>query len=151
MNGSYPKTSISMAAAALATSTPIAPSPITPSFLPAISGPTKLLFPFSTALEISSPSRVLTHSMPFVILREDISSPAITSSFTALALAPGVLKTTIPCSLQRSSGMLFTPAPALAMHFRSAGNSTSCSFALRTIMASYVSKSSENSYALGSN
>ena len=40
---------------------------------------------------------------------------AATNSFTAFALAPGVLNTGIPRSLQSASGMLLTPAPARAM------------------------------------
>ena len=40
---------------------------------------------------------------------------AATNSFTALAFAPGVLKTGMPRSLQAESGMLLTPAPARAM------------------------------------
>ncbi len=47
--------------------------------------------------------------------RAAIIKPAITISLTALALAPGVLKTTIPSSEARSIGMLFTPAPARAI------------------------------------
>lgn len=35
----------------------------------------------------------------------------MTASFTALAFAPGVLKTTIPCALASSIGILFVPAP----------------------------------------
>ena len=41
--------------AALATRMPMAPRPITPSFFPLISGPTKALLPFSTALPTASP------------------------------------------------------------------------------------------------
>ena len=37
---------------------------------------------------------------------------------TAFAFAPGVLKTTIPFSVQELTGMLFTPAPALEIAFR---------------------------------
>ena len=47
---------------------------------------------------------------------------AMTSSFTALALAPGVLNTTIPFSEQRSMGMLLVPAPARAMARRDSEN-----------------------------
>ena len=46
----------------------------------------------------------------------------ITSSFTALALAPGVLNTAMPASEQRSKGMLLTPEPARAMASRFWGN-----------------------------
>ena len=44
--------------------------------------------------------------------RWDRSSPTITSSFTAFALAPGVLNTTTPRSDSSATGMLLTPAPA---------------------------------------
>ena len=37
-----------------------------------------------------------------------------TSSATALAFAPGVLRTQIPCSVALATVILFTPAPALA-------------------------------------
>ena len=50
--------------------------------------------------------------------------PHITSSFTAFAFAPGVLKTTIPFWVASSIGMLFVPAPALAMHKRFSSNSS---------------------------
>lgn len=58
------------------------------------------------------------------MLREDIIRLAIMSSFTALAFAPGVLNTTIPFSVHRSTGILFTPAPALAIAFKSFENSS---------------------------
>jgi stage IV sporulation protein A len=54
---------------------------------------------------------------PFIIVlnsKNPKSKEAITSSATALALAPGVLKTTTPCFAYSSKGILFTPAPALA-------------------------------------
>lgn len=66
---------------------------------------------------------------------------AMTSSFTALALAPGVLKTTIPLSEQRSMGILLVPAPARAMARRESGNWYSCMGAERTRMPSSFSRS----------
>ena len=51
-------------------------------------------------------------------LRDEIKSDVKTSSLTALALAPGVLKTTTPASVQAGMGMLFVPAPALAIAFK---------------------------------
>ena len=66
---------------------------------------------------------------------------AITSSFTALALAPGVLKTTMPLSEQRSMGILLVPAPARAMARRESGNTYSCIGAERTRMPSSFSRS----------
>jgi len=50
--------------------------------------------------------------------REESNIPHITSSFTAFAFAPGVLKTTIPFLVASSIGILFVPAPARAMHKR---------------------------------
>ena len=50
MYGSYPYTSIPIWMAALAINTPIAPSPMTPSFLPEISVPAKFFFCFSAAM-----------------------------------------------------------------------------------------------------
>ena len=70
------------------------------------------------------------------IFRAERSSPAITISLTALALAPGVLKTTIPRWVQASRGMLLTPAPARAMALTVAGSSISSILAERTMMAS---------------
>ena len=46
------------------------------------------------------------------------NKPQTTSSFTAFALAPGLLNTTIPLSVASDTGMLSTPAPALPIHFR---------------------------------
>ena len=50
--------------------------------------------------------------------REESISPARTNSFTAFAFAPGVLKTTIPFSVHKSIGILFTPTPALDIAFK---------------------------------
>ena len=124
--------------AELATLTPMAPRPMTPSFLPLISGPAKADLPFSTSLPHSSPLpfRELANSMPGMILREVRNRAQRTSSLTALALAPGVLKTTMPSSAQRSTGTLLVPAPALAMARVFGANSVSCILALRTRMAS---------------
>ena len=74
----------------------------------------------------------LTHSIPPTTSRAANSMPAITSSFTPLALAPGVLNTTIPFWAHLSRGMLLTPAPALATASRFSGRSISCMEALRT-------------------
>ena len=117
--GSHPYTSIPRRFAALATSTPMAPRPIIPSFLPEISVPANAFFAFSATLAIS-PSSLLsfTHSIPPTISREARIIAATTSSFTPLALAPGVLNTTIPFSAHSSSGILLTPAPALATAIR---------------------------------
>ena len=71
--------------------------------------------------------------------------PETTSSFTALALAPGVLKTTVPIFAHLSMGMLLTPAPARAMASSVFGISTSWRLALRTMTPSASTASSTNS------
>ena len=62
--------------------------------------------------------------------------PASTSSFTALALAPGALNTGTPRALIASTGMLLVPAPARPMAFTLAGISMPCMSAERTSIAS---------------
>ena len=101
----------------LATNAPMAPRPTTPRVLRYSSGPTKADLPFSTTSATSTPEAAwaFTHSAPPSTSREASSRAQITSSFTALALAPGVLNTTMPASEHLSTGMLFTPAPARAM------------------------------------
>jgi len=116
------------ATAALATPPPIAPRPITPRVRPGSSKPTNCFLPFSTALLISSsvPSRLRANDAPWPMLRAPMSIPASTSSFTALALAPGVLKTTMPFLAISATGMLFVPAPARATATTDEGTSMSC-------------------------
>ena len=128
---------MSSATAALATLTPMAPRPMTPSFLPMISVPAKFFFSFSAAFAISAMSLdAFTHSIPPTTSLAANSIPAITSSFTPLALAPGVLNTTTPCSAHLSRGILLTPAPALATARSFSGISISCMDALLTNMPS---------------
>ena len=143
-NGSYPTTFIPRSTAASATSLPIAPRPITPSVLPLISGPANADLPFSTVLPTLSPSSliVLHQSIAFVTFLDESKRPRITSSFTAFAFAPGVLKTTMPLSAQSATGILFVPAPALAIARSDFGISISCIDAERTIIASGFSISS---------
>ena len=62
--------------------------------------------------------------------------PASTSSFTALALAPGALKTGMPRWLSFATGMLLVPAPARATASTLAGISIECTSAERTRIAS---------------
>ena len=131
------------ATAALATCTPMAPSPMTPSFFPLISVPANAFFAFSAAFAIPASSLFsFTQSIPPVISRLARSMPAITSSFTPFAFAPGVLNTTIPCSAHLSSGILLTPAPARATASSDLGSSISCIAALRTNATSAALKSS---------
>jgi len=113
---------------------------MTPNFLPSISGPTKFDFPFSAVFPtFSSSFKVLTHSILSTILRLDKNKAHKTSSFTAFAFAPGVLKTTIPFSEHFSTGMLLTPAPALAIALTFFVNSYSCKDALLSKIASSFS------------
>ena len=74
--------------------------------------------------------------MPSTTFREDSSMPSTTSSLTPLALAPGVLKTTMPFSEHLSMGILLTPAPALAMAFTLEGRVMSFISLLLTMMPS---------------
>ena len=112
--------------AAFATIAPIAPKPITPRVLPLISGPTNWLLPFSASSGISSP---------------------LSSSFTAFAFAPGVLKTTTPFSVIAGIGILFVPAPARATALTVAGNSIECMSAERRRIASGLLISEATSYS----
>ena len=92
---------------------------------------------FSAALPTAgSAAFSFTQPMPPTMSRLASSMPAITSSFTPLAFAPGVLKTTMPFLAYSAWGMLFTPAPARATaSSRSPGTSSSI-FAERTNTAS---------------
>ena len=81
---------------------------MTPRVFPSSSGPVKLAFFFSTSAGMFSPSPEMewTHSILPRMSREAMTSEQISCSFTAWALAPGALKTTMPSSVQRSTGML---------------------------------------------
>ena len=138
------------ATAALATRAPMAPSPMTPSVLPRSSGPTNCFLPFSTSLAMASrPFKPCAHCTAGVRLRLPATSAPTTSSATALALAPGVLKTTMPARVQSSMGMLLVPAPARAMASRLSGRGAPCMSALRTRMpcGASVSLSTSNRLA----
>src|SRR6185369_1989495 len=69
-------------------------------------------------------------------LRAAISMPASTSSFTALAFAPGALNTGTPRAFIALIGMLLVPAPARAIAFTLRGMSRECMSAERTRIAS---------------
>ena len=122
---------------------PTAPKPTIPSVLPGISIPTKCFLPSSTTTDsaASSPTKPPTNFMAGPILRAAIKMPANTSSFTALALAPGVLNTTTPRLLISAIGILLVPAPARPMACTLAGISMSCILAERTKIASGVAAS----------
>ena len=137
--------------AAFATSAPTAPKPMTPSFLPLISLPANCFLAFSAVLAMFSLFAFSRHqSIPPKMSRLPRSKAQITISFTALALAPGVLKTTMPSSAQRYNGILFTPAPARAIARKPEGNCISCIAALRTRMPSASSRLSVKAYFSGS-
>ncbi len=70
------------------------------------------------------------------MLRAARNMPASTSSFTALALAPGALNTGMPFFESASTGMLLVPAPARPTARRMSGIATLCMSAERTRMAS---------------
>ena len=133
--------------AALATMPPMAPSPMTPSVLPASSQPANAPLPASTSFAISARfSTALAQLIPSTMPRDASSSAQTASSLTALALAPGVLNTTTPASAHFSTGILLTPAPARAMASSSGLRGISCSLAERTIMASGAATSSPTVY-----
>ena len=125
---------------------PMAPSPTIPRVFPAISCPANCDLPFSTA-PLTSSVRPFAQSRAAGTFLAARKRPQSTSSLTALALAPGVLKTTIPFSAQRSRGMLFTPAPALAMARRLSENSISCISWLLTSIPSASSILSVSMYS----
>ena len=102
------------------------------------SKPTKSFLPASTALSSSSsePLSARAYAHACGRLRAAISSPAITSSLTALAFAPGVLKTGMPSLLSFATGMLFVPAPARPTHSTLSGIGMSCILNERSKIAS---------------
>ena len=120
--GSYPTTFMSKVTPIPATFEPMEPKPTTPRVEPDNSLPLNF-FLFSSrngsSSSISSMCfKLFTKSILEKTLREESIKPANTSSFTALALAPGVLKTTMPLSVHKSTGILLTPTPALEIAFK---------------------------------
>ena len=109
----------------LATIDPIAPNPTIPKVFPKISSPANRFFSFSNKRFISAksltPIKALAYSIPPIISLDPINKLATINSLTAFAFAPGVLNTTIPLSVYSSTGILFTPAPALAKATRDDG------------------------------
>jgi hypothetical protein len=65
-----------------------------------------------------------------------MNMPASTSSFTALALAPGALNTGTPRALMALTGMLLVPAPARPMACTLGAMAMACMSAERTSTAS---------------
>ena len=124
--------------AALLIILPTLPSPITPSVCRGSSIPANAFLPSSTVLSsvLSSPCRPSTNFSAGLRLRAAISMPAITSSFTALALPPGALNTGTPRLLSFSTGMLLTPAPARPTAFTLGRMSIACMSCERTRIAS---------------
>ena len=77
---------------------------------------------------------MLAQFIASLIFLAPMMSAAITSSLTAFAFAPGVLKTQIPFLAYSACGILFTPAPALATANREDGTSYSSILKERTSM-----------------
>ena len=75
-----------------------------------------------------SPDAFIFLEMPII--------PQIVSSLTAFAFPPGVLNTAMPSSVHLSIGILFTPAPTLAIARQFFENDSSFKSAERTIIAS---------------
>mmetsp|Transcript_34401 Transcript_34401/g.101124 ORF Transcript_34401/g.101124 Transcript_34401/m.101124 type:complete len:279 (+) Transcript_34401:2280-3116(+) len=135
--GSYPTMFMPRAAeASRAVLAPMCPRPMTARVLPMTSRPPNRALSFSTRSLASprSPSDFMW-LMPSTTRREPRSMPQRTSSFTALALAPGVLKTGMPSSVMRATGMLLVPAPHRAMARTVWATSSSLSLWLRRRMA----------------
>ena len=109
-----------------------------PSVWPISSKPAKCFLPSSTRCSRSGAlgsSEATKRSAPGR-LRAAISMPASTSSFTALAFAPGALNTGTPRALMAATGMLLVPAPARPIARTVAGMSMPCMSAERTSTAS---------------
>src|ERR1700694_54871 len=123
--------------AASATRLPILPRPTMPSVCPGSSDPANCFLPSSTRLSMSEPPsfRLCTNFSAGARLRAASSMPASTSSFTALAFAPGALNTGTPRLDSAATGMLFTPAPARPTAFSEGPNSCLCRSAERTRIA----------------
>ena len=79
---------------------------------------------------------LLTQLAAFIIFLEIKSKLAIVSSLTALAFAPGVLKTAIFFLVHYSKGILLTPVPALKIAFRFSFNLNLCKSNERKTIAS---------------
>ena len=94
--------------------------------------------PFSAKSAISSPFplKEFAHAAAEITGRLASKSERITSSFTAFAFAPGVLKTTTPFSVSSGIGILFVPAPARATAFTLSDKVIECISCERTRIAS---------------
>ena len=85
---------------------------------------------------MSSPVKSSAQLLAGIIWRTATIIEASTNSLTAFAFAPGVLNTTTPSSVKRSTGILLTPAPARETPIKRCEISISFKFSLRKIMAS---------------
>src|SRR6185436_7735488 len=119
-----------------ATRLPTLPRPITPSVWPGSSKPANCFLPSSTRFSRLSGPRLRTKSSAGPRLRAAISMPASTSSFTALAFAPGALNTGTPRLESATTGMLLVPAPARPSAASEGPNSYLCRSCERTRIAS---------------
>ena len=112
---------------------------MTPSVCRGSSMPAKFLLAVFDRLVAASRRRPRSPSTKRIAgsrLRAAISMPAITSSFTALAFAPGALNTGTPRLLIASTGMLLVPAPARRSRARVGGIAIACMSCERTRIAS---------------
>src|SRR6185369_9526930 len=135
--------------AASATRLPILPRPTTPSVWPGSSRPANCFLPSSTLDSRSSSFNWRTKSRAGARFLAAISIPASTSSFTALALAPGALNTGMPRLESAATGMLLTPAPARPTARSDGPNSWRCRSCERTTIASGSAASFTTVYCSG--
>src|SRR5690242_6054825 len=138
ISGSKPTTLMPSLIAVSATSPPTAPRPTMPNVRCGSSIPANCFFPSSTRASRSSASvrRPSTYESAGMTLRAASSNAVNTSSFTALALAPGALNTGTPRFDISATGMLFVPAPARPIAFTLAGIVMACMSCERTRIAS---------------
>ena len=134
ISGSNPVTFIPSLIAVSATMLPIAPRPMIPSVRPGSSTPANCFFPSSTSRSKSgvSGSSDATYPSAGITFRAAMSNAARTSSFTALAFAPGALNTGAPRFDISATGMLLVPAPARLIARTLAGIAISCMLRERT-------------------
>jgi len=79
--------------------------------------------------------------IPSTIRRLPSNIPAMTSSLTALALAPGVLKTGMPSCVISFTGILLVPAPQRAIALTVTSTSSAFNLCDRSSMACALCKS----------
>ena len=112
--GSWTMTSIPMTLHISATRRPTAPNPTTPRVLPDSSAPLRAVY--GSDGDCQRPPR--TYRSLSDIRRATASISPIVSSATALALRPGVLRTTTPWAVAASTSIWFSAARQIAATFR---------------------------------